>query len=114
MLNVSNMMTAASLLFLFQSAVVPPAHSGEQHVVLTNNTRERLIEIYFSDDGTDNWQGDVLGLDFLLPGSSVSVDVDDRNDNCKIDLKTVSDKGSSIVYRGVNACRAEDHAVLIR
>jgi len=35
MLNCSNTVGAASLLFLFQSATVPPAHSGERHVVLT-------------------------------------------------------------------------------
>jgi hypothetical protein len=83
MLNASNSAVAASLLFLFAAAAVPPAHSGERHVVLTNNTRERIIEIYVSDDRTDNWQEDLLGLEFLLPGSSASVDVDDRNGNCR-------------------------------
>jgi hypothetical protein len=114
MLNVSNTVVAASLLFLFQSATVPPARSGERHVVLTNNTRERLIEIYVSDDGTDNWQGDLLGLEFLLPDSSVPVDVDDRNGNCRVDVKTVLNNGSSLVYRRVNVCLAEGQAVLIR
>ena len=114
MLNVSNTVVAASLLFLFQSAAVPPAHSGERHVVFTNNTRERLIEIYVSDDGIDNWQEDLLGLEFLLPVSSVSVGVDDRNGNCRVDVKTVLNNGSSLVYRGVNACHAEGHPVLIR
>jgi hypothetical protein len=114
MLNFSNTVVAASLLFLFQSANVPPAHSGERHVVLTNNTRERLIEIYASDDGIDNWQEDLLGLEFLLPGSSVFIDVDDRNGNCKVDVKTVLNNGASLVYRGVDACLAEGHAVLIR
>jgi hypothetical protein len=114
MLNFSNTVVAASLLFLFQSANVPSAHSGERHVVLTNNSRERLIEIYASDDGTDNWQEDLLGLEFLLPGSSVFIDVDDRNGNCRVDVKTVLNNGSSLVYRGVNACLAEGHAVLIR
>jgi hypothetical protein len=114
MINVSNTVVAASLLFLFQSATVPPAHSGERNVLLTNDTRERLIEIYISDDRTDKWQEDLLGLEFLLPGSSVSVDVDDRNGNCRVDVKTVLSNGSSLVYRGVNACLAEGHAVLIR
>ena len=113
MLNVSNTVGVVSLLFLFQSATVPPAHSGERHVVLTNNTRERIIEIYVSDDHTENWQEDHLDVDFLLPGSSVSVNIDDRNDNCRIDVKTVLSNGSSLVYRGVNACHAEGHAVLI-
>jgi hypothetical protein len=114
MINVSNTVVAASLLFLFQSATVPPAHSGERNVLLTNDTRERLIEIYISDDRTDKWQEDLLGLEFLLPGSSVSVDLDDRNGNCRVDVKTVLSNGSSLVYRGVNACLAEGHAVLIR
>ncbi len=114
MLNASNTAVAASLLFLFASAAVPPAHSGERHVVLTNNTRERIIEIYVSDDRTDDWQEDLLGLEFLLPGSSASVDVVDRNGNCRVDVKTVLSNGSSLVYRGVNACLAEGHAVLIR
>jgi hypothetical protein len=113
MINISNTVVTASLLFLFQSANVPPAHSGERHVVLTNNSRERIIEIYVSDDRTDNWQEDLLGLEFLLPGSSVSVDVDDRNGNCRVDVKTVLSNGASLVYRGVNACLAEGHAVLI-
>jgi hypothetical protein len=114
MINVSNTVVAASLLFLFQSAAVPPAHSGERNVILTNNTREQIIEIYVSDDRTDNWQEDHLGSEFLLPGSSVSVDVDDRNGNCRVDIKTVLSNGSSLVYRGINACLADSHAVLIR
>jgi|SRR5580704_17811045 prepilin-type processing-associated H-X9-DG protein len=115
MINVSNIVVAASLLFLFQSATVPPAHSGDGHFVLTNNTREQIIEIYVSDDRTDNWQEDLLGLEFLLSGSSVSVDVDDRNGNCRVDVKTVLSNGSSLVYRGgVNACLADGHAILIR
>jgi len=114
MLNVSNTVVAASLLFLFQSVAVPPAHCGERHVVLTNNTHERMIEIFVSDDGTDNWHEDLLGSEFLLPGSSVSVDVDDRNGNCRVDVKTVLDNGSGLVNRGVNACYANGRAVLIR
>lgn len=110
----ANTVVAASLLFLFQSTAVPPAHSGEQHVVLINNSRQTIIEIYVSDDGTDNWQEDLLGLEFLLSGSSVSVDVDDRNGNCRVDVKTVLDNGSSLVNRSVNACLAEGHGVLIR
>jgi hypothetical protein len=114
MLNVSNTVGAASLLFLFQSATVSPAHSGERQVVLTNNTRERIIEIYVSDDHTDNWQEDHLGSEFLLPGSSVSVNVDDRNGNCRVDVKTVLSNGSSLVYRGVNSCLVDGRAVLVR
>ena len=50
MLNVSNTVVMALLLLLFQSAASAPAHSGERHLVLTNNTREPIVEIYLSDD----------------------------------------------------------------
>jgi len=114
MLNVSNTVVMGLLLFMFQSAGCAPAHSGERHVVLTNNTREPVAELFLSDDRTGNWQQDLLGSEFLRPGKSVSVDIDDRNGNCRVDVKTVFDNGSHIVNRGVNACRAEGHAVSIR
>jgi hypothetical protein len=113
-LNVSNTVSAASLLFLFHSSAGSPAHGGERHVVLTNNTRELIVEIYASDDGAENWQGDLLGSEFLLPGRSVFVDVDDGNGNCRIDIKSVVNNGSHLVNRGVNACATKGHAVLIR
>ena len=112
MLPVSNTAAAASLLFLFQSVAGPPAGCDERRVVLTNNTHHPIAEIYVSDDdGAENWQGDLLGSEFLHPGGSVIVDVDDRNGNCRVDLKAVLDNGSDLTNRGVNPCR---HAVLIR
>ena len=88
--------------------------AGERHFVLTNNTSQPIIEIYVADDGTNNWQEDGLGSEFLLPGNSVSVDIDDRNGNCRVDIKIVLDNGLSLVHRGVNACRAEGSVVSIR
>jgi len=113
MLNVSNSVVTALLLFLFQGAAESPAHGGERHLVVTNNTREPIVEIYLSDDRAGNWQEDLLGSEFLLPGRSVSVGIDDRNGNCRIDVKTVFDNGSHLVNRGVNACR-DGHAVSFR
>jgi hypothetical protein len=114
MLNVSSTVVAASLLFLSQGATGPPAHSGEPHVILTNDTRQPIVEIYVSDDGADYWQVDLLGSEFLLPGRSVFFDVDDRNGNCRVDVKTVLDNGSDFVKRGVNACLADGHKISIR
>ena len=113
MFNVSNTVALGLLLFLFQSAAGAPAHSGERHVVLTNNTRDPIAELFVSDDHAGGWQQDLLGSEFLLPGGSVSVDIDDRNGNCRVDVKTVFDNGSHLVNRGVNACR-DGHAVSIR
>ena len=113
MLDVSNTVVMALLLFLFQSAACVPAYSGERHLVLTNNTREPIVEIYLSDDRAGNWQQDLLGSEFLLPGGSVTVEIEDRNGNCRIDVKTVFDNGAHLVNRGVNACR-DGHAISIR
>ncbi len=112
MLNVSNTVVAVSLLFLFQGAAGTPASSDERRVVLTNNTRQPIAEIYVSDDdGVDSWREDLLRSELLLPGRSVIVDVDDRNGNCRVNIKTVLDDGSDLINRSVNACH---HAVLIR
>jgi hypothetical protein len=115
MVNISNSaVAAASLLFLFHDPTGPPAYGGERHVLLTNGTREPIVEIYVSDVGAGNWQADLLGSDFLLPGRSVLVDIDDRNGRCRVDVKTVLDDGSDRVDRGVNVCHDEGYAVSIR
>ena len=111
MLNVSNTVSAASLVFLSAGS---PAHSGERHVVLTNNSPQVIVEIYASDDGAENWQEDLLGSAVLLPGRAVFVDIDDRNGNCRIDIKSVLDNGSLLVNRRVSACPTEGHEVSIR
>jgi hypothetical protein len=113
MFHVSNTVAMALLLLLFQSGAGSPAHGGERQIVLTNNTREPIAELFVSDDRAGGWQQDLLGSEFLLPGRSVSVDIDDRNDNCRVDVKTVFDNGSHLVNRGVDACR-DGQAVSIR
>ena len=114
MLNVSNTVVAASLLFLSQSAVGPPAHRGGPHVTLTNNTGHPIVEIYVSDDGANRWQEDRLGSEFLLPGRSAFFDVDDRNGNCRVDVKAVLDNGSDLIRRTVNACLVDGHGIAFR
>lgn len=115
MLDASNTaVAAASLFLLLQGATGPPALGGERHVLLTNAARQPIVQIYVSDNGTGNWQADLLGSDFLLPGGSVLVDIDDRDGNCTVDVRAVLDDGSERVDRRVNICRQEDSAVSLR
>jgi hypothetical protein len=113
MLNLSNTtLAAASLLFLFQSGDGPQAQGDERrHVLLTNKARQPIVEIYVSEDGADDWQADLLGSDFLPPGKSVLVDIDDKNGNCRVDIKTVFDDGSNRIERGVRVCLDDGHAL---
>lgn len=97
-------MLATSLALLLQSATGPPARGGERYLRLQNDTREPIVEIHVSDAGAGRWQSDLLGTDFLPPGNSVLVEVDDRNGRCRVDVKMVLDDGTDIVDRGVDVC----------
>jgi hypothetical protein len=94
----------AALVVLLQGATGPPASGGERHLRLQNDTREPIVEIHVSDAGAGRWQGDLLGADFLSPGNSVLVEIDDGNGRCRVDVKMVLDDGTDIVDRGVDVC----------
>jgi hypothetical protein len=51
------------------SSELPDHNSGWRHLVLINNTRATIAEIYVSDDGAGVSQEDILGAEFLLAGS---------------------------------------------
>ena len=105
---------AASLLGLLSGGTGPPAYGLERHLVVANDTRQPIVEIYLSNAGTGNWQQDALSSDFLPPGNSVLVTVDERNGQCRFDLKTVLDDGTNLIQRGVDVCRAEGFAISYR
>jgi len=114
MLHVSRIVVAASILFQIQSGTEPRLDGVARRVVLMNNTRAPIAEIYVSDDGAGDWQEDLLGSEFLLPGNSAALYVEDQNGNCRVDVRVVFDSGSILVNRGFNACPAEGHAVPVR
>lgn len=95
---------AASLVLLLEGATGPPANAGERYLRLQNDTREPIVEIHVSDAGADRWQDDLLGAEFLPPGNSLMVEIDDRNGRCRVDVKMILDDGSDIVDRGVDVC----------
>jgi hypothetical protein len=111
MFNVSNTVLAAALMFLFQTSDGLQAQACERHVLLTNSARQPIVEIYVSEDGADDWHTDLLGSDFLPPGKSVLVVIDDKNGNCRVDIKTVFDDGSTRIERGARVCLDDGHAL---
>jgi hypothetical protein len=103
-----------SLLFLVPGATGPPPVGGLRHFRFTNETKEAIVELHLAAVGSGIWRGDLLGWDSLAPGNSVLVDVDDRNESCRVDVKMVLDDGSERVSSGVDICRAESYAVSLR
>jgi hypothetical protein len=105
---------AGSLLFLVPGATGPPPLGGVRHVRFVNEGSEPIAELYLSAVGAGDWQGDLLGVDDLAPGGSLLLDVEDRNESCRVDVKVVRDDGSQMVGRGIDICRAAGRGVSLR
>jgi hypothetical protein len=95
---------AGSLFFLFPGASEPPL-GGARHVRFVNEGRAPIAELYVSAIGADAWGSDRLGPDYLAPGEGVLVDIDDRNESCRADVRFVRNDGSQLVGRDVDICR---------
>ena len=101
---------AGAILCAVQTATGPPASALDRWVELTNNTRMTIVQIYISPVGTDFWNIDLLGVDFLVPAGSVLVNIDDRA-GCRFDVKTVFDDGTSKIRRDVDICTVQRYAI---
>ena len=109
-----SIIAAGSIICVLEGGTGPPAFALVQHFQVTNNTRMAIVEIYVSHVGTGNWQEDLLGQDFLLPGNSALLDIEDDKGSCWFDFKAVFDDGTITIRRAVNLCRREGYAVSYR
>jgi hypothetical protein len=110
MLQLSNIV-AAALVLQVQGAL---ADDGARQLVLTNQSRAPIVEIYVSDDGAGDFHEDRLGAEFLLPGGAAAVRIDDRNGNCLVDIKVVFDSGATHINRRVEACPLDRETIPVR
>jgi hypothetical protein len=103
-----------SLIFLAYSAIVAPLRAGDGLVRFTNETRQPIVELHVSAAGAGDWQRDLLGSDYLLPGASVLVPIADPNEGCRIDVKMVLDDGSERIRQSVDLGRTEGWVATLR
>jgi hypothetical protein len=104
---------AATLLALVYVPTGPPPRGADRLVRFRNEARQPIVELHVSTVGSEDWRGDLLGLDYLPPGNSVLVVVDDRSGSCRVDVKILLDDGSERVSRVVDVCRAAGRAVAL-
>ncbi len=71
---------------------------------IRNSSSQDMVEFYASNKGTGNWEEDILGLDVLRAGRSMTVNIDDGSGYCRYDFKAVFSDGSVKTDWGVNVC----------
>ncbi|MCU0729893.1 MAG: hypothetical protein MUF41_07340, partial [Sphingopyxis sp.] len=76
----------------------------DRRVVVVNDTRTTLRNLYGSNVNRTTWEEDVLGSDVLAPGARVNVNWDDGSCMCDFDLKAVFSDDTETVRRGFNVC----------
>ena len=111
MLKIRGTATAGMILCMLQTAMAPPARAFDREIELINDTRIAIIELYAAQAGSGRWKQDLLGEDFLRPGDSLVVKIEDGTNYCRYDLKVVLDDGTSRIDRDLNVCSADAYAI---
>jgi hypothetical protein len=89
---------------LLVAATALPAAALDRRVRIVNNTGYTIVEFYGSHRDARSWQEDILDLDVLPSGSSVSINFDDGTGYCIFDFKAVFSDGDELKKFGVNVC----------
>lgn len=76
----------------------------DRRVVVHNGGDEPIFNLYGSNQGTSDWEEDILGDDVLMPGSEVRVDFDDASGFCLFDFMARFESGREDTEYGVNVC----------
>jgi hypothetical protein len=104
---------AGTIVCALQTATGPPASALDRWIELTNNTRMPIVEIYISHFGSERWDIDILGDNYLMPASSALVNIGDGG-RCRFDFKTVFDDGTTQIRKNVDVCAVERYAISYR
>jgi hypothetical protein len=102
---------AGPLVCVLELATGPPASALDQRLEITNTSRWAIVELYAARPGTGAWEKDILGDDYLQPGNSVVVKIDDGSGYCRFDLKIVFDDGAERIHRSVDVCDSGNYFI---
>ncbi|NDV53029.1 hypothetical protein [Salipiger sp. PrR003] len=84
--------------------VSAPACAANRHVTIVNKTGYTMVEFYGSNNGTTDWQEDVLGDYVLAHGESIDVNFDDATGYCVFDFLAIFEDGDQVKQEDVDVC----------
>lgn len=84
-------------------AVAGLAWAGTQDFTLVNNTGVVINALYCSPSNENSWQEDVLGVDTLGVGESVTIKFSGF-EQCKWDLRVEDADGNALEWTGLDLC----------
>ena len=98
--------------FLLLSAIAVTALAGthtalaaDRHVKVINKTKTPIFGFYASRTSTNDWEEDILGEDVIMPGQSMTFNIDDGSGACKYDFKGEFEDGEEVVKANVDVCK---------
>ncbi len=94
----------AGLMLVLAQVVAAPVLAANVKVTIVNKTGYTMEEFYGSNNGTEDWQEDILGEYALPQGESLEVDFDDGSGYCIFDFLAVFDNGETVKEENVNVC----------
>lgn len=76
---------------------------------LTNGTSQTIDMFYASPPSENSWEEDILGVDVLPPGETVTITIDDSREDCAYDFKAVFEDGTELAHSAVEVCNGESY-----
>ncbi len=84
--------------------VASPLFAADLKVTVVNQSGYTIEEFYGSNNGTTDWEEDILG-EFALPhGEAVEVNFDDGSGHCIFDFLAVFEDGDTVHEEDVDVC----------
>ncbi len=93
------------------STTYVPVQAADRRVQVVNGSGSTVREFYASNISRNSWEEDILGQDVLLPGRSVSINIDDGSGACRFDFRAILADGRALEQRDVNVCQISRYVI---
>lgn len=88
-----------------------PAIAADRKVEIINKTGYTMTEFYGSNNGTNEWEEDILGADVLPHNSSIAIDFDDGTGHCIFDFLVKFEDGDQLQEDNVDVCTVGEFTI---